>query len=718
MKTLINKISKHLPFLFLLAVAVFVFAVVLRMNYTRYDNFENGKFDLGNMVQMVWNTMNGRFMYLTDYFGMNMPRWGMSHVDPLLIIFVPFMAIFKTPLVLTFSQSAFVIFSSLILYKIAELELKNKFVAMLIGLSYLLYPAIGWILAWTDYHGVTAAIPFFLGSFYVYERMHKAGDYSLKNKVILWILLVLSMAGKEEIPLFVSLMGVFILIFRTNILSYCDGWVNCKENFKRFIALEPAKLAIKIMIVSLAWFIFAFFILIPSAAHYRVDSYSAFAKSIGIEDLTTREVTQENYFLLRYEKFGDTYAEVIFGMLTHPKELMRAWTDGSKPIFFRQTFDPLLFFPLLHPATFMMAIPEFVINYSSTAGGVSTANIENHRISLIIAVMFISTIYGLSFTAKLLKSYLKINTNITLVVMALALFAANYTKTFEYGNPVYLWIKQSLERRIVPLVNAEENRIDDDRAFNKDLAIGESLKLVRLERYDRDCAQLIVESVKPEQSVTGPDYMGAKLSMRETYALFPALYNQADVVIADVYARKISSVLQVPSIIVNSSMGKVMMDPNYALKFVCGNMAVFERGGPYEKTNILPIQQVFDYTPTMDSEIYRGLHLRDFALPQVIDRGQFYKANFVYDIQGTNNLDAHKLFLTFVNKETAEYFQFPHLPSYSMVPIKDWSKNRFYTEEVDIMLPEFLEDNTYRVFIGLTDGIDTRSVYIGEVEVN
>src|SRR3989304_4612412 len=116
--------KKHLPFLFLIIFSFGILAVSARIAYSRYQNFESGKFDLGNMAQMVWNTSHGRFMYLTDYFGTNMPRWGMSHVDPFLIIFVPIMSVVKSPLVLVFAQLAFVIGTALILYKLAELELE------------------------------------------------------------------------------------------------------------------------------------------------------------------------------------------------------------------------------------------------------------------------------------------------------------------------------------------------------------------------------------------------------------------------------------------------------------------------------------------------------------------------------------------------------------------------------------------------------------------
>ena len=87
-----------------------IFFVNLRINLFRYNNFDFGKFDLGNMTQMLWNTQNGRFMYLTDYFGTNMPRWAMSNVDPILLLFLPVFIFLQSPMTLVVSQLILVLF--------------------------------------------------------------------------------------------------------------------------------------------------------------------------------------------------------------------------------------------------------------------------------------------------------------------------------------------------------------------------------------------------------------------------------------------------------------------------------------------------------------------------------------------------------------------------------------------------------------------------------
>src|SRR3990172_7207468 len=143
----INDFIKKNKYLLVLAFLSFVFAFVnIRMNVFSYSNFDFGKFDLGNMSQMLWNTLHGRFMYLTDYFGTNLPRWSMSHVDPILLIFLPLFMIFPSPMTLVVSQLILVIFSSLLIFLIADQVLESKFSAFLFGLSFLFYPAVGFLI--------------------------------------------------------------------------------------------------------------------------------------------------------------------------------------------------------------------------------------------------------------------------------------------------------------------------------------------------------------------------------------------------------------------------------------------------------------------------------------------------------------------------------------------------------------------------------------------
>ena len=77
-----------------------------------------GKFDLGNMTQMSWYSLKGKFMYLTDYFGSNVPRWSMSHVDPILVLFIPFFYLIPEPLTLVILQNLLIILGAFFVYSV------------------------------------------------------------------------------------------------------------------------------------------------------------------------------------------------------------------------------------------------------------------------------------------------------------------------------------------------------------------------------------------------------------------------------------------------------------------------------------------------------------------------------------------------------------------------------------------------------------------------
>ncbi len=58
------------------------------LSIRRHDAFWTGRFDLGNMVQAVWSTAQGRPLETTDVAGDQFVRLG-AHVDPILVLFTP-----------------------------------------------------------------------------------------------------------------------------------------------------------------------------------------------------------------------------------------------------------------------------------------------------------------------------------------------------------------------------------------------------------------------------------------------------------------------------------------------------------------------------------------------------------------------------------------------------------------------------------------------------
>ena len=712
-----KKLFNNFLLIFLILFSVAVFLVNVKMNVFRYDNFDFGKFDLGNMTQMVWNTLHGRLLYLTDYFGTNLPRWSMSHVDPILLIFVPTFALWQHSLNLVLSQLILVIFSSILVFKIAELELKSKLAGLLFGLSYLLYPAVGYLTSWTGFHGVTAAIPFFLGAFYVFEKMHKSSKYSRKNLVFFWVLLVITMMGKEQLPLYIALYGLFIILCRSNAWDILkekkQSNFTAKETLKKVWLSKNVKLGTCMFGVGITWFIVVFFVMIPYYAKYRIEGFEKFAKSLSLDTDIVRDVARPNYFLSRYEDFGDSYTEVIFSLFSDPKKLVRVLFGGDRVDNFRKTFEPLGYLPFANPLLTMLAVPDLLINYATTAGGIGTSEITNHRISMIIPVLFVSTIYAVGILSTFLAKY-KLKRSYGVVIISLAIFGLNIQKTFEYNNPVYLWITQAVQKRISSVAYAKE---DMEIAKSDEVKVGDVLRLSKLENKDRECANKIIKMIPNEASISGPDYLGAHLAKRETYAIFPALYNEADYVIVDVFSKKILNILDVDLSLVKDVVEDLIKSPNYRLMTGCGNLFVFKNVGNHGKEQLLPLQEKFLYQEKFNYEIFLSLHLVDYDYPQKLARGESGKARFVYIKRDDASMDDYVLFITLINEDNGEIYQVANLPSFALRQLRDWIEDIYYEETIDITLPDYLEPGTYKAFVGMSNVIRTRSIYLGTIEV-
>ena len=710
-------IKKHFIEIILVGITLAIFLVNVRINIFRYNNFDFGKFDLGNMSQMLWNTLNGRFMYLTDYFGTNLPRWAMSHVDPILLLFMPIFVLFRSPLSLVLSQVALLIFSSVLIYMIAVLCLRNKLAGLFIALAYLFYPALGYLTAITGFHGVSAAVPFFLGAFYVYEKMYVEKKFTKRGLILFWVLLIITMSGKEQLPAYTVLYGIFILLFRTNYFDKIGSFKPTKEFFQNFVKLTSVKTGFAMVLIGATWFFIAFFVIIPLNAHYRVAGYEKFTQTLGINAETAKEVALPNYFLARYEYFGDSYVDVIIGMLLNPKKTVAIFFGGDKIENARQTFEPVAYLPLLAPHILVISAIDFMANYLTTAGGIGTAEIQNHRISMIIPVLFISTIYAISYILAFLKIDKLKDRKIKYVLTAAIPFfvlALSIRTSYTFNNPVYHWITQAIEKRLAFNIAYAKS---DPLNYNINFTVGDIVKLSMLDNKDVECAQKIVELMPEKASISGPDYLGAHLSMRETYALFPALYNEADYVIVDVFSQKLTNILDLDKDIVRDVVEELIKDENYELGAGCGNLFVFKKVGPHGKNQILPMQHRYSFDEKMNLDFFETLHLVDYKIPAELIRDQTSEINFTYIKRTEKKLDAYVMYTSFLNEKTGNLYQVANLPSFAITRPSEWKENQYYIEDIDLVLPKFLDPGEYKVFIGMSNKIRTRSMYLGNVKV-
>jgi len=123
-----------------------------------FVNFRLTRYDLGNMVQAVWSTAEGRPLEITHgTTGEQMVRLG-GHVDPILAALTPLWVIVPSPLTLVAVQVLAVALGALPVFWLGRRHMGSEGAAGLLVLSYLAYPWIAWT-AVDAFHPVTLAIP-------------------------------------------------------------------------------------------------------------------------------------------------------------------------------------------------------------------------------------------------------------------------------------------------------------------------------------------------------------------------------------------------------------------------------------------------------------------------------------------------------------------------------------------------------------------------------
>lgn len=692
LKKIYNFIKKNFSYFIIFGYATLVFLLMVRINFFRYDDFGQGKFDLGNMTQMAWYSLRGKFMYLTDYFGSNVPRWSMSHVDPILVLFLPIFYLIPHPLTLVFSQNLLIILGAFLIYEIAKLKTKNEVFSVLIALAYLSFPALGFLLSLTGYHGVSPAIFFFLFFVYYYEKILSRGTgFRVKDYLILIILMIITMSGKEQIPLYFFVFGFYIFI---------------SSSYKKFASFT--------ILFSLTWFVVCFLVVIPTYASYRINSFEHFVTEMGINKNDVPNVYSSNYFLQRYSEFGDSYFEIVKNMALDPIKTASVFLNGDKLNNIIYTFGPVGFLSFLHPLIILVAFPDLLINYSTTQGGIGTSEIYNHRISMIIPVIFISICYGVGFIQKFLKfffyeKYIKVGISF----LGIFLFINNIYFSLYVGepNPLFAWLKQSINKRV--------EAKSDKQIIKQNLIVGELVEVSPYIENDRGCVKKILNIIPPLVSVSGPDFMGSHLAQRETYAIFPAGKTTSDYLIVDLYSKKLLTILGLSYSLNRNYIESVFKSKDYSLIYSCSNLMVFRKSevpvSDNEKLHLIPIQKYNSYVSKNEYDLYKGFFIVDSKFENSGKVGELFNITNVYTKKDSSGLDGYNIFTTLIHKESGEMYQFVNYPSAIFTTPDEFKKDMFYEEKLDFRIPDYLEKGKYMIFTGIENKIKSRSLYIGDI---
>lgn len=304
-----------------------------------YLSFELARFDLGNMVQAVWNTTQLRPLEFTTAAGDQMARLG-SHVDPILVLLTPFWLAFPSPLTLAAVQIVAVALGALPVFWLARRHLGSEKAAGLLGLAYLASPWLAWT-AHDAIHPKTFAIPLFLYAvwFLDSERLRPFAVFA-----------VLAAASGELMGLSIAALGIWYAVARGRKAS-----------------------GTAIAVLGVGWSFVALYVVVP-------------AFSGGPSD-----------YLGLYEKVGGSPSGIVRTAVTDPGTILAALSGRHELLYLFLLAVPLLGSFLLAPWLAGVALPQFLLNALADADGPSDP--RHHYIAGIIPFLFAAAAIGLARVA-------------------------------------------------------------------------------------------------------------------------------------------------------------------------------------------------------------------------------------------------------------------------------------------------------------------------------
>jgi uncharacterized membrane protein len=313
--------------------ALFVLAAVIH-----YLVFKTPRGDLGNMVQAIWNTLHGHFLEATTASGHQRDRLGF-HVDPFLLLFVPFLWIWSSPLLLPIVQALAVTSGALPVFWLARKHLGSSRAGAHFAFAYLLYPATQFSAFTTadSFHPVSIAVPLVLYAIWFLDE---------DRLVAFAAVALLASTTKEEIPLAVGCLGI---------------WYAVRKG-RRLVGLGVFAAGLAVTLFDVLW-------VIPHFSPSGVDP-----------------------FVGRYRALGGTPHGMVHKLFADPMAFVHAVASGHHAFYLALLLLPFLGLAFLEPLLLLGAVPDLAINLLSNHP--AQASIGYHYSAGVIPFVVAASILG------------------------------------------------------------------------------------------------------------------------------------------------------------------------------------------------------------------------------------------------------------------------------------------------------------------------------------
>jgi uncharacterized membrane protein len=299
----------------------------------RHEAFNSGRFDLGNMVQVVWSTANGDPLRMTDLEGEQISRLA-AHTDVLLAAFAPLWLVWPDPSLLLVAQAAVVALGALPVFWLARKHLGSARAAAGFALAYLLYPPVQWLVL-DDFHAVALACPLLLFAFWFLDE-DRLGAFAVTA--------VLAVLTKEEIGFVVAGLGLWYALAR--------------GRRREGLAIAAGGVAVSLL---------AILAVLPAFSDGESDFYR------------------------RYGEVGGSPGGMLETLVTDPIRVLEVAFDGEGLGYLLRLLAPVALV-VLAPLTLVVAVPELAINLLSSAP--TQTSIHFHYTAGIVPALVAGSIFG------------------------------------------------------------------------------------------------------------------------------------------------------------------------------------------------------------------------------------------------------------------------------------------------------------------------------------
>ncbi len=331
----------------LLVLMIIVYIIVMSyQSILRYVMFKATAFDLGNLDQVLWNTIHGHPFAWTNqgdnWFGP--PTRLAQHVEPIILPLSLLYVFHADPRILLIFQTLVLATGALPVYLLTRRYLPEwPLLAAVMAGAYLISPALLGINIF-DFHPVSLATPLLL-----YALL------ALTYKRYVWFVIacILASACKEEIPAIVGLLGILVI------------W-----------KYKLPRLGTTLFVCGMLWSLIAIAIIEP---HFY-------------------QGTQHNTFWYRYTALGSTPGSAVINIMLHPWLLIITFVTLDRIYYLASLLRSTGFLALLAPEWLLPALPSLAINLLSGDKLLYTG--VYHYNAAIIPFIMMAAIVGLQRLVK------------------------------------------------------------------------------------------------------------------------------------------------------------------------------------------------------------------------------------------------------------------------------------------------------------------------------